>query len=187
MPVKAKIEYLARTIGMLLLFIAIVFTLISDFFLLDSYLLFLFYLLPLSLWFIFFLILKVEIDYVTVHKKILQIFLLCCSILLVGISTIMIVIIKGGYDYFLYISQLISALLLIVCWNFSLTIFKMKKLLFFLSALIYATFIIIFDVLILMDLKFFFTIFSFLIALSGILLIIIAEIVMIKKGLLKYV
>jgi hypothetical protein len=185
--IKAKFEYIIRILGMVNLFISLLFSLISDYFMITNLLLYLIYISIVILWFTFFILLKFEIEFIINEIKRYLFLLTFISFIIVILSISLIIMQIDSIQVGYYLSQLISVLMLLLCWNYSLTIIKRKKYIFFLSGLIYSLLTIIFKIIIFNNFRDFITVFSFFCALSGILFILIAEAIMVKKGLLKYI
>jgi len=192
--INAKIETLVRYLGMIFLFIAIPITIISDYILMNNSFIFILYSISFFLWFLFFLLSKFAIDLIINNEILFQKLLIIFTCIMGIVSILLIILLMEVGLVILYLIQTISIIMLIYCWNFSLSIFKKKKYIFILSGVVYLILTLIFDIssLSINELseifvfENFFGIFSVLLTLIGIILIILAELRMKKKGLLNY-
>ncbi len=193
--INAKLETLVRYLGMVFLLIAIPFTIISDYILMNNSFIFLLYVISFFLWLLFFILLKFEIDLITDNEIILQKLLLIFTCIMGIVSILLIIFLMELRFLILYLIQTISIIMLIYCWNFSLSIFKRKKYIFILSGVVYLLLTLVFDIPSLNINKIsdifvfenFFRIVSVLLTLIGLIFIILGELRMKKKGLLNYI
>jgi len=193
--INAKIETLIRYLGMIFLFIAIPFTIISDYTLMNNSFIFLLYIMSFFLWFLFFLLSKFAIDLIINNEILLQKLLIIFTCIMGIVSILLIILLMEVGLVILYLIRTISIIMLICCWNFSLSIFKRKKYIFIISGVIYLLLTLIIDIFFLNINEFldifvfenFFGIFSILLTLIGIIFIILGELRMKKKGLLNYI
>jgi hypothetical protein len=82
----------------------------------------------------------------------------------------------------------ISEILIIINWHFSLSIFKKEKLIFLISGILYCILTFIFSLSsLILQLGLLLGIAPLVLVVLGVLTIIIAEILMKKKGLLNYI
>jgi hypothetical protein len=147
------------------------------------------------LWFLFFILSKFAIDLIIDNEILLQKLLLLFTCIMGLVSTLLIIFIMEARLVIVYLIQTISILMLIFCWNFSLSIFKKKKYIFIVSGVVYLILTLIFDIASLNINEFsdifafenFFAIFSVLLTLIGIIFIILGELRMKQKGLLHYI
>jgi hypothetical protein len=193
--INAKLETLVRYLGMIFLLIAIPFTIISDYILMNNSFIFFLYMMSFLLWFLFFILSKFAIDLIIDNEILLQKLLLLFTCIMGLVSTLLIIFIMEARLVIVYLIQTISILMLIFCWNFSLSIFKKKKYIFIVSGVVYLILTLIFDIASLNINEFsdifafenFFAIFSVLLTLIGIIFIILGELRMKQKGLLHYI
>ena len=193
--INAKIETLIRYLGMIFLFIAIPFTIISDYTLMNNSFIFLLYIMSFFLWFLFFLLSKFAIDLIINNEILFQKLLIIFTCIMGIVSILLIILLMEVGLVILYLIRTISIIMLICCWNFSLSIFKRKKYIFIISGVIYLLLTLIIDIFFLNINEFldifvfenFFGIFSILLTLIGIIFIILGELRMKKKGLLNYI
>ncbi|MHA1272550.1 MAG: hypothetical protein ACTSVV_08775 [Promethearchaeota archaeon] len=177
MSIQAKFEGICRIIGSIAI-------LITTFIFAWFYSIF-FQCLPITLiiitliipWLIIIILRKLEIDLISNNFYDYLIFLIIYSL---GLSIIGLYACLPRTYYIQYFTALISEILVCISWNYALSIKKMEKLIFvfcgtgvFILNLIY--YLMNFGILI--------ALFLFL---SGFLLILIAEAIMKKKGMLKY-
>jgi len=192
MGIQGKKEGINRLKGSMMLFIVIFISISFDYFILNNpllYLLFIFICIPPFIQSIF---LKLEQDFIVKHSaKILAI---------IATITISLVIIANFFIpslMFLFTLVVSSNLLLIICWHFSLSLYKKHRLIFIYSGsgyciinlfLWFAHFILnIFTYSMLFYHLLVVILLPLFLALIGILLIVVAELSMKKKGLLNYI
>ena len=183
MSIQGKKEGICRLIGTTLIFIGLVLSIPFNYFILNNSLLYLIFILIGIPPFILSILLKLELDVIT--KNSLK-FLFTISTIIISI-----IIVTIFFNSFLMIKFLLivsSNLLLISCWHFSLSIYKKKKIIFIFSSTGYCILIFILWLAKFVSYSFLVVIlFPLLLVLIGIMLIIIAEIIMKKKGLLNYI
>lgn len=179
--IKGKKEGLLRVFGMVLILISILASIIFDFFILDLTM----YILTLIVfiaWFVLIVLLKLEKDFFVDNTSKLFIVLGIFSAVIIIIA-IMISVSAS----LLFIIIIISNILIIFCWHFALTIFKKEKLAFLIGGIGYCLLTAIFRILLFIAMNLLLGISPLLLVALGIILIIIAEMRMKKKGLLNYV
>ncbi len=181
MSVRGKKEAIFRIIGSFLILIGIVLSVFFNFLALNNLLLYLITILIIIPPFLVSIFLKLEQDFIVKNStKILILLIILVAVL--NLITLplnsMLLIIR-----FALIES--SGLLLLSCWHFSLSIYKRDKLIFVISGI--SSFIL--NIILWFILKHLFTISIFLILtlFLGLFLIISAELMMKKKGLLNYV
>jgi hypothetical protein len=192
MSILGKKEGICRLKGSFLLLLVIFISISFDYFILNNSLLYLLFILICIPPFILSIFLKLEQDFIVKHStKILAIIAtIIISLIIIAnffISSLMII-------FALVFS---SNLLLISCWHFSLSLYKKHRLIFVFSGLGYciinlflwfAYFILnIFTYSMLFYYLLVVILLPLLLALIGILLIVVAELSMKKKGLLNYI
>ena len=192
MGIQGKKEGINRLKGSIMLFFVILLSISFDYFILNNPLLYLLFILICIPPFILSILLKLELDFIVKHSaKILAI---------IAIIIISLVIIANFFIpslMFLFALVVSSNLLLIICWHFSLSLYKKHRLIFIYSGSGYCLIN-----LFLWFAHFIFNIFAYsmlfyhllavillpiFLALIGILLIVFAELSMKKKGLLNYI
>jgi len=192
MGIQGKKEGINRLKGSMMLFIVIFISISSDYFILNNPLLYLLFILICIPPFILSIFLKLEQDFIVKHSaKILAI---------IATITISLVIIANFFIpslMFLFALVVSSNLLLIICWHFSLSLYKKHRLMFIYSGsgyciinlfLWFAHFILnIFTYSMLFYHLLVVILLPLFLALIGILLIVVAELSMKKKGLLNYI
>jgi len=192
MGIQGKKEGINRLKGSMMLFIVIFISISFDYFILNNPLLYLLFILICIPPFILSIFLKLEQDFIVKHSaKILAI---------IATITISLVIIANFFIpslMFLFALVVSSNLLLIICWHFSLSLYKKHRLMFIYSGsgyciinlfLWFAHFILnIFTYSMLFYHLLVVILLPLFLALIGILLIVVAELSMKKKGLLNYI
>lgn len=177
MGIKAKGESLSRIIGMVLILIGLVLSIFLDFLVIINALLIILLILIETLWFIFSLFLKLEKNFFIEHAIKISIILSCFSIVLIILG---IVFSTANSTFFLFVFKVISNLLIIICWHFCLSLYKKEKLIFFFSGTGYIIITLIYGITA-------FAVIPLMLITLGIVIIIISEILMKKKGLLNYI
>jgi len=184
MSIKGKKEGIYRLIGSILLLISLVLALLLGFLTLINPLLSITLILITVPPFILSILLKLEQDFFVNNAKI---FLYLVLIEIIVVNSITFVF----YNTSVAITTVITSssnILLLICWHFSLSIYKKNKILFFICGVSY--FILQFLILlgsISISHLFIFNL-TLLISVSlGLLLIISAELIMKKKGWLNYI
>lgn len=180
MSIQGKKEGILRILGSFLILIGFILSIIFNIFTLNNFILFLVSLLIVVLPFLVSTLLKLEQDFIVKYSKSI-LFILSILIVILNVFTL------PAYSSLNIINFVLiecSDLLLISCWHFSLSIYKREKIIFVLSGAGYFDLNIILwfsltQILII-------TIFQSLIFYVGFFLIISAELIMKKKGLLNY-
>lgn len=181
---KAKAEYILRICGFILITIVVPLTLFTDYSLIDYLLLIIFYFIVIIPWIIFYILRKLTINWIIKRKIIIFSALLFLLGLVSIISLFFINYSITLEDYIMWILLLSKTNSLLLCWNFSFSIYRRRKLIFLTSGLSYSVltgFFLIYSLDIL-NLMFISLILTFL----GMLCILTGELIMIKKGLLNY-
>ena len=181
MSIQGKKEGILRILGSFLILIGFILSIIFNIFTLNNFILFLVSLLIVVLPFLVSTLLKLEQDFIVKYSKSI-LFILSILIVILNVFTL------PAYSSLNIINFVLiecSDLLLISCWHFSLSIYKREKIIFVLSGAGYFDLNIILwfsltQILII-------TIFQSLIFYVGFFLIISAELIMKKKGLLNYI
>jgi hypothetical protein len=179
--IKGKKEGLLRVFGMVLILISVLTSIIFDFFLLNLTI-YVLTLVVFSAWFILIVLLKLEKDFFVDNASKFFVGLAIFSAII-----IIIVLMAGLSASLTFIMIIISNILIIFCWHYALTIFKKEKLVFLIGGIGYCIISAIFRVLMFIALNLILGAAPLLLVVLGIFLIIIAEMRMIKKGLLNYV
>jgi len=182
--IKAKAAYIIRIFGFVMITSTIPITIFTDYYLLNHLLLLIFYSITIIPWIAFYISRKLTITWVLKRKKIILSSLICLLSLICIFSLVLINHSIALEDFIQWILQLIKANLLLVCWNYSFTIFRRRKVIFLTSGFLYSaltSFFLIFtsDMLNLM-------LISLILMILGVICILGGELIMIKKGLLNY-
>ncbi|KKN38261.1 hypothetical protein LCGC14_0755310 [marine sediment metagenome] len=185
MGIKGKWEMLFRLLGNILFLIGIIITIILDFYIVQNLLVY--FLLVLSVGLHFSLILGFKLDFRFLDDNrltILTIITIITSILLLIGSILSQRLLKTPIFLFLTLSNSLG----MICWDFSLSLFKKKKIMFIIGSLVYISTSFFFRFLVLMKTYGFIGLLLPLIFTTiGIGTILSAEIKLIKKKLLKYI
>jgi hypothetical protein len=186
MKFSAKNSTLIRFIASIILFIIIIYGLfIIDFFLIINWYIYLILLFNFNLWLILSLSLKFEFRFF--RKNFSKIIISISTISLVLFS-LLIVFLNDLKQLFIIIILIIKGFFMLYTWHSCLSIYKRIKKYSIIAFLI--TIIANLSILLLIspDLHLYFTMFTFLIIyVISYLLIIIIELLMMKKGYLKYI
>ena len=183
MSIQGKKEGICRLTGTTLIFISLALSIIFNFFILNNLILYLILILINVPPLILSILLKLELDVIT--KNSLK-FLFTISTIV--ISLIIVTIFFNSFLMIKFVLIVNSNLLLTICWHFSLSIYKKKKIIFIfsgtgyciLSFIIWLANFVLHSILVLI-------LFPLVLVLIGIMLIIVAELSMKKKGLLNYI
>ncbi|TKJ20134.1 MAG: hypothetical protein CEE42_14970 [Promethearchaeota archaeon Loki_b31] len=183
MSIQGKKEGICRLTGTTLIFISLTLLIIFNFFILNNLILYLILILINVPPLILSILIKLELDFIT--KNSLK-FLFTISTIV--ISLIIVTIFFNSFLMIKFVLIVSSNLLLTICWHFSLSIYKKKKIIFIFSGtgycilifILWLTNFVLHNILVLI-------LFPLLLVLIGIMLIIIAELSMKKKGLLNYI
>ena len=183
MSIQGKKEGICRLTGTTLIFVSLALSIIFNFFILNNLILYLILILINVPPLILSILLKLELDVIT--KNSLK-FLFTISTIV--ISLIIITIFFNSFLMIKFVLIVSSNLLLTICWHFSLSIYKKKKIIFIfsgtgyciLSFIIWLANFVLHSILVLI-------LFPLVLVLIGIMLIIVAELSMKKKGLLNYI
>ena len=177
MGIQAKRESLSRIAGMILILTGIILSFSLDIFVDFSHLLIIILILIEALWFIFSLCLKLERKFCV--EYLIQIFLF---LVFLSICLTLIGILQNNLSSNGFIFKIISNLLIIVCWHFSLSLYKKEKVFFLFSGVVYVILSLICGIKISII-----NLIPLIFITTGIGFIIISELNMRKKGLLTYI
>ncbi len=192
MGIQGKKEGIRRLKGSMMLLLVIFMSIFFNYFILNNPFLYLLFILICIPPFILSIFLKLEQDFIVKHSpKILAI------IAIIIISLVIIANIFIPSLTFLFALVVSSNLLLISCWHFSLSLYKKHRLIFIYSGSGYCIIILflwfahlilnIFTYSMLFYHLLAAILLPLLLALIGMLLIVVAELSMKKKGLLNYI
>ena len=184
MSIRGKKEGIFRLLGSFLILISLILSIILDYFILNNPLLYLFIILIVIPPFILSILLKLERDFIVNNSSKLLLILVIESIILSAL-------IFAFIDTFLvikFVMTVSSSLFLISSWHFSLSLYKKNKVIFVISSFGYFILNILLELGIFnLDTIFIFNLFPLVFILLGLLLIIVTELIMKKKGLLNYI
>ena len=184
MGIIAKREMIGRFTGAIFFLLGLIFTLIMDTYLLESIISNITLFLIVLILLLFSFSLKLDLPFTRRH------FLL--NAILVW-STSLILLIVGSFfiqNHILGIFLLISILniIAIICWHFSLSINKKKKIIFAIGSWVYILISLLLRIgLSYINKKLFVGILPLFLIVLGVLCILVSERLMIKKGILKYI
>ena len=184
MSIKGKKEGICRLLGSFLLLISLVLAMLLGFLTLNDLLLSITLILITIPPFVLSILLKLEQDFFVNNAKSF-LYLLLIEIFAVNSITF------AFYNTSLALTTLItssSIILLVICWHFSLSIYKKNKIIFFICGVSY--FFVHFPLLlgsITASYLFVINLILLVIISLGLILIISAELIMKKKGWLKYI
>lgn len=185
MSIQAKKEGLLRYLGMAVVFLGLIASIIFDIMFLTQLVLLIPFIILIGVWFLLIALIKLEINIIV--DNFLKIFIL------LGIITIIVILIGALLAsimmmsmFFIFLS--ISTIALIIGWNYSLSIYKKEKLYFILGVIIYLvlSFLSRFTV-VSTTIGIVFATCAAVLSVLGLILIMIAENMMKKKGLLNYI
>ena len=184
MGIQAKRESLCRIIGMVLILIGFIISIFLDIFVVvDPLIIIILILIEIS-WFIFSVFLKLEKSFFIEHFVKIFLVLSCFSIFLIIIG---IVLSSANSIFLAFIFKVISNLLIIVCWHFCLSLYKKEKIIFLFSGVGYVTLSLIYGIRTLILKIGGSAIIPLALIISGMVIIIISEILMKRKGFLNYI
>ncbi len=184
MSIKGKWEMSFRVLGMILFLFGIIFNLVLDFYVLRDTLIYLLSVVIIGFQFALILGFKFELEFLTENRL---------TILIVTIVALINILIIGSIlssmpsTILIFLFLTLSNSLGIISWNFSLSFYKKKKIIFIVGSLAYTSTSIFFRFLILMKTLGFIGLFPIIFISAGIGTILTAEILLIKKALLKYI
>ncbi len=185
MGVLAKREIYIRFIGLFFFLLGLIFSAVSDFFLFQDKLIFILLLIINLVIFSFIVCLKLELNFI--RENFLRSFIIIC----VFIITIFIV----SLDYILrkalcveFIFILGSNILIFISWHYSISIYKKKKLIFIFGFIIYVFITFFLRLRKLIDqIGLIMSLLPLILIISGVTVILLTEISMIRRGLLKFI
>jgi len=183
MSIQGKKEGICRLTGNTLILIGLVLSISFNYFILNNLLLYLLFILFGIPPFILSIFLKLEQDFIVKNSsKILFI------IVSINISLIITAVFFSSFLMIIFALIVSSNLLLVSCWHFSLSLYKKNKLIFIFTGLGYCIInLFLWFANFIMNNLLVVILLPLLLALIGILLIIVAELSMKKKGLLNYI
>lgn len=183
MEIKGKRYFSIRLLGMVILFFSFLIQLILNLIFLDDLFGRILIFIIIFPWFCSYLSIKFEFSYITNSKTVVFIFLFIYTLIII-ILILLDVISFLSTSYIIF--QSLFMILLLTSWNFSLSIYKKKKIIFFLSGILCI-------IINLVSIKYYFKSFFFSISfinsiliLMGIISIFLMEKLLKRKGLLKY-
>jgi len=185
MRVEIKKIGLYRFIGASLILIGLFTSLFLDYFVLDNWILFFIIITIDFLWLFLSIVLKLEIIF---FKDNLTKVLFLFSVTSVVLTIIALLFSVNSFISILIIILPISTFLLTVCWHFSISIYKKEKVISILTGLGYVSLSIFFKNLsLIIQFGIITSITPIFLVIVGFLMIILTELQMKRKGLLKYI
>ena len=181
MGVKAKGKTFLRILGAVLIFIGLISSSIFRISLFTDIIAYLIGSLIFFPWLAFLILLKLELGFFTSKSKVLFSFLTIYSLIIILINFTLDI-----SSAFLILLEFLINFLLLCCWNFSLSIYKKKKILFLTTGLSYILIYIIYSLKINI-LNYPIIIVNIVIMILGFMIILIIELYLKRKGLLKYI
>jgi hypothetical protein len=184
MSIRGKTYFSLRLIGMLILFLISLVQFIADLLWINGILGKISLILLCLPWFIVYIVIKVELSPFSTHKlHIFSILILYWLMLNLLISIKLIPFPRGNY----VILRGTNIIFILTSWNFSLSIYKTKKLIFVCSSAISIIFGIITQIYYPTLYSWVFNMFNLMGLFIGIFLILLTEYLLRKKGLLTYI
>lgn len=183
LKIKAKIKISLRIFGFLLIFLGIIISIILDFIIFNNAIYFLYLLITIP-FLIFIILTKVENDLFNYNEEIyLIIYVIISSFFFIA----GVIIINQSETIFLFLISIISNYLFIICWNYSLSIYKKEKILSLINGIGYCLLTSIFKYkIVIQTLNIVFNFISIFLLIIGFLIISIIEIIMKKKKMLRW-
>lgn len=185
MGVKGKWEMSFRLLGNGIFLIGIIITIIFDFYILQNSVVYFLLVLSVGLHFSLILGFKFELKFLVDNKlTILTILTIIITIILLLGLILSQELSKSLFFLFLTLSNILG----MICWDFSVSIFKKKKRIFLVGSLMYIFTFFIFRFSVWMK-NYYYTalLLPLIIVIIGIGTIILAEIKLIKKKLIKFI
>ena len=179
MSILAKKEGAMRLIGYGLIFLGAVLSLIFDFVLLNSCLLPYITISIIIPWILFIISEKLQKELLMDNYRFWIFFLIFYTF---GLYLLAIIFCTTQMTLFPFIFLTTSNLMAWICWHVSISIYKIRKRIFLISGTFYIVISLIFRII---PLKI--SIFPLILVFSGMIIIILAELKMKKKGLLNYI
>ena len=181
MSIKAKRRTILRIIGAIIILIGFITALLFNYIFFNDFLTYILIICIIFPWFLFSIFLKLELNFFNIHLKIISIILIIYS---TGMIILTVVWNLASVINIIFISLALLALL--ICWHFSLSLYKKQKILFLLSGL----FNIIVIILCSSQISILIAVIQILnitIVAAGMLIIIIVEFNLRKNGYMKYI
>ena len=178
MIIKARKSAIIRIIGAILIFIGLFLSIVFKIRIIESFIGSFLWIIIILPWIISYILLKLSNDFIINNFKRISYLLIIHSISFYVIAPI--------WNFLIATIILVSLcldLLLLNSWNLSLTIYKKKKIIFFISGLSYIAGTIIFDI----QVAFLEYLICTITISGGIAIILITEYHMHKKGYLNYI
>lgn len=178
MIIKAKKSAIIRIIGAILILIGLCLSIVSKIQIIDSFVGSFLWIIVILPWIISYIILKLLNDFINDNIKIISYLLIIYSlrIFIIAISWNLL-------SSMIIILNLFLNLLLLNSWNLSLSIYKKKKIIFVISGLSYIAGTLIFNLYVI----FLGPLIIIIMVSGGMVIILITEYIMHKKGYLNYI
>lgn len=178
MSLQAKKEGFLRLIGTILIIGGVALSIILDFYVLNKAPTYIFEILTIVLWLFIMVSFKLEIEDIVDNMEKIMMPLLIYSIVVITFGASLS---NNSINSIVFIFSTLSSVLSLICWHFSLSIYKKEKKAFLITGIGYIIISLIIRLVIIL------TLVPFFIFVAGFVLIIYAENSMKKKGLLNYI
>jgi len=184
MGIIAKVETLLRLIGSLTYFIGLILAISYDSIVLNEIILFIILVIIVGILISYIFFIKFEFSIVAENK--LTIFFIIISSLI--LFTFGLIYSQIHSNLVIYVFVLLTNIIILFSWHLSLSIYRKKKLFFIVGSSSYIIISIFLRVrLLITKLELLIGLLPFILIIAGISFIFVGEIIMIKKGLLKYI
>ena len=187
MSVKGKVETIIRLIGSTSILISIILSILANFMIIYDIILFVLYLIFTLALLSMSIMKKTEQGFFIKYNLVIFIVTLVLSLILILVGYIYSFNKNLGFNFFsLYFISILSSFLNIVCWHYSLSIYRIKKYYFTISG-IGNLILNLFSFIVSRNNNALFIILPIHLTLIGLLLILVSENIMKKKGYLNYI
>ncbi len=185
MGVLAKREIYIRFIGLFFFLLGLIFSVVSDFFLFQDKLIFILLLIINLVILSFILCLKLELNLIR-ENFLASFIIICLFIISLFIVSFDYLLRKALHDEYIFIIS--SNILIIISWHYSISFYKKKKLIFIFGFIIYVFITFFLRLRKLIDqIGLVVSLLPLILISSGVTVILLAEISMIRRGLLKFI
>jgi len=178
MSLQAKKEGILRIIGMILIIISFPITIWFDFHAIPNVLTYIFEILTIILWLFIVLCFKLEVEAIIGNMERIFMPLLIYSIIMITSGATVTVDLVQSVSFIFIV---VSSVMCLLCWHFSLSIYKREKKAYIGTGITFIIFTLLFRMQVLLMLI------PLILFIAGFSLIILAEYTMKKKGMLNYI